>query len=113
MSQFDSLFKTDTKSKTETKPIAKTKTVTTAKKPKTSLSPVANKTAPQLKTSPEAKAEKRERGKSSNADYAQVLTYIKRDTHRAVKKALFDDLHQRDLSELVEELLTGWLEKNS
>ncbi len=113
MSQFDSLFKTDTKSKTETKPVAKTETVRMAKKPKTSLSPTADKNAPQVKTSPEAKSEKRATGKSSNADFAQVLTYIKRDTHRAVKKALFDDPRQRDLSELVEELLTAWLEKNS
>ncbi len=113
MSQFDSLFKTDTKSKTEAKPVAKTKTVTTAKKPETSLSPATGKNAPQVKTSPGAKAEKRATGKSSNADYAQVLTYIKRDTRRAVKKALFDDPRQRDLSELVEELLTAWLEKNS
>ncbi len=113
MSQFDSLFKTDTKSKTETKPVAKTKTVTTAKKTKTSPSPTAGKNAPQVKTSPEAKSEKRPTGKSSNADYAQVLTYVKRETHRAVKKALFDDPQSRDLSELVEELLTAWLEKNS
>lgn len=51
-------------------------------------------------------------GKSSNADYTQVLTYIRRDTHRQIKKVLIDDPDERDLSDLVEELLSDWLKKN-
>jgi hypothetical protein len=114
MSQFDALFKTNTKARTETKRAAKPESVTAKRKTADSLSPAPDKKpSPPAKVATAAKSEKRASGKSSNADYTQVLSYIKRDTHRAVKKALFDDLQNRDLSELVEELLTGWLEKNS
>ncbi len=115
MSQFDALFKTNTKAKTETKPVAKLKNVMAKKKAADPLSPAPDKIPlPSAKAAPAAQAGKRAGGgKSSNAEYTQVLSYIKRDTHRAVKKALFDDLQNRDLSELVEELLTGWLKKNS
>lgn len=51
-------------------------------------------------------------GKSRNTDYTQVLTYIRRDTHRRIKKVLIDDTEERDLSDLVEELLSNWLKKN-
>ena len=51
-------------------------------------------------------------GKSSNTDFTQVLTYIRRDTHRQIKKVLIDDIEERDLSDLVEELLSDWLRKN-
>lgn len=51
-------------------------------------------------------------GKSRNDDYTQVLTYIRRDTHREIKKVLIDDFAKRDLSDLVEELLSDWLKKN-
>lgn len=104
MSQFASLFKTDTKEKAETKPTVKSKSP--KKKFAASLSPA------EVQTLPPPKIEKRTPGKSSNADYAQVLTYIRRGTHREVKKVLFDDPLRRDLSELVEELLTDWLKKN-
>ncbi len=105
MSQFASLFKTEPKEKTEAKPITKLKDQ--KKKSETPPSPA------EIKIQPPMEIKKRIAGKSSNADYAQVLTYIKRDTHREVKKALLDDKNTRDLSELVEELLTNWLKKNS
>ena len=50
-------------------------------------------------------------GKSRNEDYTQVLTYIRKDTHRRIKKTLIDD-PDRNLSDLVEELLNNWLEKS-
>ena len=50
-------------------------------------------------------------GKSSNPSYTQVLTYIKKDTHREVKKVLFEESGRVDLSALVEELLVKWLQK--
>lgn len=49
--------------------------------------------------------------KSRNADYAQVLTYIRRNTHKEIKKVLIDDPQNRDLSDLVEELLSSWLNR--
>jgi hypothetical protein len=46
-------------------------------------------------------------GKRSNAQYRQVSAYVRKDTHRKVKMALLED--DREFSELVEELLGGWL----
>jgi hypothetical protein len=46
-------------------------------------------------------------GKRSNARYRQVSAYVRKDTHRKVKMALLED--DREFSELVEELLGGWL----
>ncbi len=102
MSQFDALFKTNAKVKTEDKPRAKRE----KKKPDTSLSPT-------VKTPAVPPTEKRSTGKSSNPDYAQVLTYIRRDTHNRVKAALIFDKQRRDLSDLVEELLSGWVKNSS
>jgi hypothetical protein len=47
------------------------------------------------------------RGKSANPDYVKLTSYIRRETHRAVKKRLLDE--GREISELVEELMGGWL----
>ncbi len=99
MSQFASLFETDTKIKTE--PKEKTRSV----KKKPVASPPTAKSEPP----PKVKTEKRAAGKSSNPDYAQVLSYVRRDTHNAVKAALIFDPEKRNLSDLVEELLAGWL----
>jgi hypothetical protein len=118
MSQFASLFKPDAKEKTEAgKPENKPKTKPEKKKPKiASLSPdpaAVSKAVESAtpKTASEVETKKRGSGKSSNADYTQVLTYVRRDTHKAVKRALLDDDKERNLSDLVEELLAGWLKK--
>ena len=47
-------------------------------------------------------------GKRSDGDYRQVSAYIRKDTHQQVKIALLQE--EREFSELVEELLSGWLE---
>jgi hypothetical protein len=46
-------------------------------------------------------------GKRSDNDYRQVSAYIRKDTHHQVKIALLQE--EREFSELVEELLSGWL----
>jgi hypothetical protein len=114
MSQFASLFKTDAKQKTEKKPESKTETKPAAKSSGKS-SPKKPVAAPPLaaEKSVPVKTEKRLTGKSSNPDYAQVLTYIRRDTHNAVRAALIFDEQKRDMSDLVEELLAGWVKNNS
>lgn len=101
MSQFDSLFKTTAEKKTQNESAKK------EVKKKSDTSPL-----PAVKPAP-VKTEKSKTGKSSNPDYTQVLTYIQRGTHNQVKAALIFDDQKRDLSDLVEELLAGWVEKNS
>ena len=60
-----------------------------------------------------AEAEPRRRGrpsgKRSDPDYVGFTTYIRKDTHHDVKVALLQEKEGRELSELVEELLAGWL----
>lgn len=51
------------------------------------------------------------KGKRSNPDYEQVTAYIRRDTHRNVKRALLDK--EQDFSDLVESLLAQWLTVNT
>lgn len=107
MSQFDSLFKTNAKQKTEMKPKQKP----LEKKQSSPPSLAADIVAPPHPASP-VKTEKRATGKSSSTDHTQVLTYIKKDTHNAVKATLIYDSEKRNLSDLVEELLDDWLKKN-
>jgi hypothetical protein len=49
-------------------------------------------------------------GKRSDPDYVGFTTYIRRETHRNVKRALLDEPEERELSELVEDLLVKWLQ---
>ncbi len=50
-------------------------------------------------------------GKRSNDEYRQISAYIRKDTHRRVKIALLAE--DREFSELVEELLSEWLESRT
>jgi hypothetical protein len=64
------------------------------------------------------KAEKRpgrakatRRAKRDDPDYKQALAYVRRDTHRRVMSKLAET--EKEFSDLVEELLSDWLKKNS
>lgn len=47
-------------------------------------------------------------GKRSDPNYEQITAYIRKDTHKAIKKRLIDD-PERDFSDLVQELLEDYL----
>jgi hypothetical protein len=49
-------------------------------------------------------------GKRSDPDYEQVTAYIRKHTHKDVKIALLQEGQGREFSELIEELLSGWLQ---
>jgi hypothetical protein len=49
-------------------------------------------------------------GKKSNGEYCQTTISIRKETRKRVKQALLDAETGQDVSELVEELLTKWLE---
>jgi hypothetical protein len=49
-------------------------------------------------------------GKRSDPDYRQAPAFVRKDTYKAVKIALLNDERELNYSELVEELLTAWLE---
>jgi hypothetical protein len=50
-------------------------------------------------------------GKRRDDEYKQISAYIRKDTHQRVKIALIQE--EREFSELVEELLRGWLNERS
>ena len=50
-------------------------------------------------------------GKRSNRGYVQMTAYIRRDVHRAANLTLLQADDQRDLSELVDQLLSDWIEQ--
>lgn len=52
-------------------------------------------------------------GKRNNPDYEQVTAYLKKDTYRRVKIRLLEMERQGEFSELVEVLLTRWLQGRS
>ncbi len=52
-------------------------------------------------------------GKRSNPEYEQVTSYVRRETYQAVQVALIQSGKKRQYSELVQELLEKWLEKES
>jgi hypothetical protein len=50
-------------------------------------------------------------GKRTDPDYSQVTAYIRKSTHHGVKLRLLQEGQGREFSELVEELLAGWLQR--
>lgn len=123
MGQFDNLFKEITKEKSQEKPKTKKPKVTTSKnsgnksqpKHKTKNSISKSSTARENKSLAENNKTSKgaAKGKSSNSEYKQVLTYLKKDTHRRVRIALLDEAEKRDLSDLVEDLVYEWLNSKS
>jgi len=49
------------------------------------------------------------KGKRSNADYIQVNVYLKKETTHKAKIALLQTMDDRDFSELVEDLVSTWV----
>jgi len=80
-------------------------------KPPTMSAPKKAMRTPPSRTKAVLKPAEKPKGKSADKEtYTQVLTYIRKDTHNAVKAALIYDLEKRDLSDLVEELLADWVQ---
>lgn len=48
-------------------------------------------------------------GKRSSPEYVPLTVYVRRETHRGVKIALLREDDGGEMSQLVEELLSGWL----
>lgn len=57
----------------------------------------------------EEKRRGRPPGKRSHEAYTQITAYIRKETQQEVKLALLQRRDERDVSELIEELLTYWL----
>lgn len=64
---------------------------------------------PSSPPSPAPRRPGRPKGKRSDPSFEQVSAYIPGDLHHGVKLALLQERQGREFSELVTELLTGWL----
>lgn len=53
----------------------------------------------------------RPRGKRSDPDFTQITAYISKKTHQEVKLALLQEGNNREISQLIEQCLSGWLEE--
>ena len=72
--------------------------------------PALPSTPPRIETvKVETAAEKRRGGKSSDPNYSQFSVYLRKDTHKRVKRRLDDLDTGQDVSELVQVLLEQWL----
>lgn len=102
-SQFEGLFK----ARKEGKPPAKKRQGSSKKDSPTPPEAIKKKSvaiSKKKKIPAVAKSDK-------NSDFEQTLVYLKKDTKLRVKIALLEDAAKKDFSDLVEELLTGWLKK--
>jgi hypothetical protein len=72
-------------------------------------SPAVAKTSP--KASSKSKEQAKISGKRQHPDFVGLTTYIRKEVHRRVKIALLVEGQNRELSELVDELLAAWLAK--
>ena len=61
----------------------------------------------------ETRAESRRRGKNSDPNYRQHSIYLRKDTHKRVKRRLEDMESDQDVSELVQVLLEQWLKSGT
>ncbi len=62
--------------------------------------------------SPESKKRGRPPGKRSNPGYTQITAYVRTQTINDVKVELIRRGEKKDASELIEELLSAWLQKD-
>lgn len=93
MSKFDGLISAKTKQDTKTSTSVKT----------TRTMPSA---AVAVNTAKQKNGKARTPGKRSDPDYTQITAYIKKDTHENVMRKIYK---RKEFSELIEELLTDWM----
>ena len=64
--------------------------------------------AEQSHSKPIARSVGRPPGKRSNPDWEQITLFVRKDTKRAVQRRMMENESERDLSEIVEQLLARW-----
>jgi hypothetical protein len=62
---------------------------------------------------PPTRGRGRPRAKSSNPDYQPTTVILRKRTKRAAARLLEDQETGKDLSDLIEELLTEWIQRQS
>ena len=67
----------------------------------------------QPEMTPKAKRGRPKVGKRSNTDYIQITAYIRSVTHKNTKIALIEQGNERDMGDLIDELLSEWLKSHN
>jgi hypothetical protein len=78
-----------------------------SKPPSTETATISNKKEPKKAEVKEDKTDKT--GKRNNPDYKVVGVLMPKKLHKKAKVLLMDDDEERDFSDLMSELLEGWL----
>ncbi|MCG3143150.1 MAG: hypothetical protein HONDAALG_00471 [Gammaproteobacteria bacterium] len=99
--------KSEDRSRERTEPARETKPPAIASK----MSP-GKQRAKSTPLSPKSKKRGRPPGKRSNPGYTQITAYVRTRTINDVKVELIKQGSKQDASELIEELLSAWLQKD-
>lgn len=114
-SKFSSIFVTPQDPEPE-KTVEETAVPEVAPDAATAIVPAAEKPSPAMEPATPQTATRTTTGKKSDPRYKQVTAYVRKDLHRNVTDALYDETRGRDdakrkeFSELVDELLERWLQ---
>lgn len=111
MSKFDKVFEARDAADKE-KPASSSKNAGSKKKTVKAAKFTAvedHKTNAEQPSPKEQKQRGRPKAKRSDPDFIGFTTYIRKNTHLSVKIALLQEGNGRELSELVEELLSKWI----
>lgn len=114
MSKFDKIFEAREETAAAepvVKPTAKSKIKTKAVTPKTVVQPDKPDPANIVENDNRRRRRGRPAAKRSDPNFIGFTTYIRKDTHLKVKISLLQEGQGRELSELVETLLSDWVAK--
>jgi hypothetical protein len=90
-------------------PTPPTASATTPPPPESPARPSAAPPSPAPAETPSPRGPGRPRGKRSDPTFDQVTAYVPHDLYHRVRLALLEDDRGQEFSELVTELLAGWL----
>ncbi len=115
MSKFDKIFEAreadagEIEKRDEQKPSVKKKPAANRNDAKTKQKPATTATLPAQTNNQSSNKRGRPPAKRSDPDFVGLTTYVRKDTHTRAKIALLQEGKGRELSHLVEDLISDWL----
>jgi len=66
-----------------------------------------------LRSADRAPIDRKRGGKRSDPDYEPITVFVRKETYRRVKIALLEDERNKQAGELIEELLSKWIDEKN
>jgi len=66
-----------------------------------------------LRSADRAPIERKRGGKRNDPDYEPITVFVRKETYRKVKIALLEDERNKQAGELIEELLSKWIDEKN